>query len=80
MNRYDWLLWIFRLLIGGANLDGVRTLVRELMDVPDMSGPEKREEVLKKYLTHIREALPDALKQGAEYLARALINLILVKP
>ena len=79
MNRYDWLMWIFRLLIGGANLDGVKALVHELMAIPTMSGPEKREEVKREWLASVRETLPEALKEGAEYLLRALINLILAK-
>ena len=79
MNRYEWLIWIFRLLINSENVDGIRVLVRELMAIPDMSGPEKREEVEKEWLANVREALPAALKEGAVYLIRALIELTLAK-
>ena len=68
MNRYDWLLWAFRLIVSGDAINQARALVKKLEDA-DSNGSDKREIVEK-------ELLP-IVKNGGIYVARALIELTL---
>lgn len=68
MNRYDWLIWVFRLVIESGAIDEARRLIASLEDV-DGDGLDKRRIV--------EDAILPAVKAGGVYVARALIELIL---
>ena len=68
MNRYDWLLWAFRLVVSGDAINQALVLVKKLEDA-DSKGYDKREIIE-------NEILP-MVKTGGVYVARALIELAL---
>ena len=68
MNRYDWLLWAFRLVVSGDAINRARALVNRLED-EDIKGASKREIVE-------NELIP-MVKNGGIYVVRALIELTL---
>ena len=70
MNRYDWLLWAFRLFMDGGVIGAAKTMIKDL-DALDGSGESKREFVV--------EALEDSLKRGGVYILRALIEVLLAQ-
>ena len=70
MNRYDWLLWAFRLFIDRDAIETVKTMVRE-MDTLGGGGEEKRKFIV--------DMLKDQLKRGSVYILRALIEVLLAQ-
>ena len=70
MNRYDWLLWAFRLFMDGRVIETAKTMIKE-MDALDGSGASKREFVV--------EMLKAQLKRGSVYILRALIEVLLAQ-
>lgn len=79
MNRIDWLLWGYKLLIGAYNLEGVKTLVAELTGVNDLSGAEKRQVVEENWLSQVQDQLPVLFKEVGVFLLRSLIELLLAQ-
>ena len=68
MNRYDWLLWGFRLFVDGDAFGVAKMIIKDL-DNANWSNEEKREYVvdqMKKYL-----------KRGGVYILRALVEVLL---
>lgn len=68
MNRYDWLIWVFRLVIDSGAIGEARRLIASLEGV-DGDGRDKRRIV--------EDAIRPAVKAGGVYVARALIELLL---
>jgi len=68
MNRYDWLLWAFRLVVSGDAINRARALVNRLED-EDIKGASKREIVENELIPMVRDC--------GIYVARALIELTL---
>lgn len=78
MNRYDWLSWGFKLLIGSKNITEINKMITDLMNV-DMTGEQKRESIVSKYVETVKADLPNALQAGATYLLRSLVELLLAQ-
>lgn len=78
MNRIDWLMWGFRLLIGIRNLEGVKSMVADLAK-SDLTGPDKRKLVEEYWAETIKASLPAALQAIGVYLLRSLVELVLAR-
>lgn len=72
MNRYDWMLFAFRLFINGGAIEKAKAMVARL-ETADADGSTKRDQVI----DAIKADLKIDLNQGGMYIARALIELLL---
>lgn len=72
MNRYDWMLFAFRLFINSRAIKKAKTLVARL-ETTDANNLVKRDQVI----DEIKAGLKIDLNQGGLYIARALIELLL---
>jgi len=72
MNRYDWMLFAFRLFINSGAIEKAKTLVARL-ETTDGDGAAKRDQVI----DEIKADLKIDFNRGGLYVARALIELLL---
>jgi len=72
MNRYDWMLFAFRLFINSGAIEKAKAMVARL-EATDADGSAKRDQVI----DAIKADLKIDLNQGGLYIARALIELLL---
>lgn len=72
MNRYDWMLFAFRLFINSGAIEKAKAMVARLETV-DTNGSTKRDQVI----DEIKDGLKIDLNKGGLYIARALIELLL---
>lgn len=72
MNRYDWMLFAFRLFINSGAIEKAKAMVARL-EATDIDGSTKRDQVI----DAIKADLKIDLNQGGLYIARALIELLL---
>jgi len=72
MNRYDWMLFAFRLFINSGAIEKAKAMVARL-EATDADGSTKRDQVI----DAIKADLKIDLNQGGLYIARALIELLL---
>jgi len=70
MNRYDWLLLAFRILLKSGAIEKARELIIEL-ETSDKAGADKRKIV--------EEAILPKVKTGSVYVVRALIELLIAQ-
>lgn len=68
MNRYDWLIWAFRIVVSGDVINKARSLIEELESASG-DGAKKREMV--------ENILLPSITSGSIYIARALVELLL---
>jgi len=72
MNRYDWMLFAFRLFINSGAIEKAKAMVARL-EAADADGSAKRDQVI----DEINAGLKIDLNHGGLYIARALIELLL---
>lgn len=70
MNRYDWLIFVFKLVVDSETIAKARDLIARLEDA-EGDGADKRKIV--------EEVILPAIKFGGVYVARALIETLLKK-
>lgn len=68
MNRYDWLILAFRIVVSSDAINEARALIAELESAT--IDKSRKREIVEKLL------LP-SIKAGGVYVARALIKLLL---
>ncbi len=72
MNRYDWMLFAFRLFINSGAIEKAKAMVTRL-ETADTDGSTKRDQVI----DEIKAGLKIDLNQVGLYIDRALIELLL---
>lgn len=72
MNRYDWMLFAFRLFINSGAIEKAQAMVARL-ETTDANGSVKRDQVV----DEIKADLKIDINKGGLYIARALIELLL---
>lgn len=70
MNRYEWLMWAFRLFIKGDIIKQVQEMVLRLCD-SQMTGKQKREYIEEKFMPLMQDA--------GVYILRGLVEILLAK-
>lgn len=69
MNRYDWVMWAFRLLFSSEVINAVKKMVIQLEANQSKTGADKRELIV--------EELKPMIGDIAVFFLRALIEFVL---
>lgn len=70
MNRYDWILWAFRLCLSSDVINGAKNLVAKLEE-SDLPGDEKKKIV--------ENSLSNLVSGVSVYLLRAIIEILVAQ-
>jgi len=71
MNRYQWLMWAFRLFFSGEVIAEVKQLVEQMNNSDVTSGEAKRD--------FVEESVLPMVKNVGVFLLRALIEAVLAE-
>ena len=71
MNRYQWLMWAFRLFFSGEVITEVKQLVEQMNNSDVTSGEAKRD--------FVEESVLPMVKNVGVFLLRALIEAVLAE-
>ena len=71
MNRYQWLMWAFRLFFSGEVITEVKQLVEQMDNSDVTSGEAKRD--------FVEESVMPMVKNVGVFLLRALIEAVLAE-
>lgn len=69
MNRYQWLMWAFRLFFSGEIISEVKKLVEQINNSDVTSGEAKRD--------FVEQSVLPMVKNVGVFLLRALIEAVL---